>query len=101
MLKKINILLSVYMLICTVSYSQSKEAARYEIDVKRIGVGFGDREALLRSREFIRLDSTYYVGYLYAGVFLYEHAADYNGFKNCIEPLKTGIVGKPERSSPL
>ena len=63
-------------------------AKRYEIDAKRIGVNFYDKDALPRSREFIRLDSTYYVGWYYEGMFRYDRAADYLGYKNCIEPLK-------------
>ena len=66
-------------------------AKRYEIDAKRIGVNFYDKDALPRSREFIRLDSTYYVGWYYEGMFKYDRAADYLGYKNCIEPLKKAL----------
>ena len=66
-------------------------AARYEIDAKRIGVNFYDKDALPRSREFIRLDSTYYVGWYYEGMYKYDRAADYLGYKNCIEPLKKSL----------
>jgi predicted negative regulator of RcsB-dependent stress response len=76
---------------CNFANAQSKEAARYEIDVKRLDLDYENREALIRSREFIRLDSTYYVGHLYEGVFKYERAADFFGFKNCIAPLKKAI----------
>ena len=48
-------------------------AARYEIDAKRIGVNFFDKDALPRSREFIRLDSTYYVGYYYGCYDTYQY----------------------------
>ena len=64
---------------------------RYEIDAKRIGVNFYDKDALPRSREFIRLDSTYYVGWYYEGMFKYDRAADYLGYKNCIPPLKKAL----------
>ena len=64
------------------------KAARYEIDAKRIGVSFYDKDALPRSREFIRLDSTYYVGWYYDGMYKYDRAADYLGYKNCITSLK-------------
>ncbi len=63
-------------------------AARYEIDAKRMGVNYYDKDALPRSREFIRLDSTYYVGWFYEGMYKFERAADYLGYKNCIEPLR-------------
>ncbi len=63
-------------------------AARYEIDAKRKGVNPTDKDALPRSREFIRLDSTYYVGYLYEGLYKFDRSADYLGYKNAIIPLK-------------
>src|ERR1017187_6672885 len=69
------------------TFSQNT-GVRYEIDAKRIGVNFYDKDALPRSREFIRLDSTYYVGWYYEGMFKYDRAADYLGYKNCIEPLR-------------
>ena len=67
-------------------------AKRYEIDAKRLGVQPYDKDALPRSREFIRLDSTYYVGHYYEGIYKYERAADYLGYRNCILPLKKALV---------
>jgi len=63
-------------------------AARYEIDAKRVGVSPVSKDALPRSREFIRLDSTYYVGWLYEGMYKYDRSADYLGYKNAIIPLQ-------------
>ena len=90
MFRKFYILICLFA-VCGFANAQSTEAARYEIDVKRNGLSHDSREALIRSREFIRLDPTYYVGYLYEGVFKYERAVDYLGFKNCISPLKKSI----------
>ena len=81
------ILIFVLTAFCKNVFSQNS-AKRYEIDAKRIGVNFYDKDALPRSREFIRLDSTYYVGWYYEGMFKYDRAADYLGYKNCIEPLR-------------
>ncbi|HSQ44913.1 MAG TPA: tetratricopeptide repeat protein [Ginsengibacter sp.] len=81
------IFLLILTVFCENSFSQNR-SARYEIDAKRIGVNFYDKDALPRSREFIRLDSTYYVGWYYEGMFKYDRAADYLGYKNCIAPLK-------------
>ncbi|HEY8690399.1 MAG TPA: hypothetical protein VIM07_14275 [Chitinophagaceae bacterium] len=67
-------------------------AKRYEIDAKRLSVQPYDKDALPRSREFIRLDSTYYVGHYYEGIYKYERAADYLGYKNCIAPLKKALL---------
>ena len=72
--------------------SAQDAAKRYEIDAKRIGVAPYDKDALPRSREFIRLDSTYYVGYYYEGMYKFQRAADYLGYKNCIQPLKRSLL---------
>jgi hypothetical protein len=70
------------------SYAQEGSAARYEIDAKRVGVSMTDKDALPRSREFIRLDSTYYVGYMYEGIYKYDRSSDAIGFRNSIPPLR-------------
>jgi hypothetical protein len=68
--------------------AQINSAARYEIDAKRIGVAPTDKDALPRSREFIRLDSTYYVGHMYEGLYKFERSADYLGYKFAAVPLR-------------
>lgn len=70
------------------AFAQTQSAARYEIDAKRIGVLPTDKDALPRSREFLRLDSTYYVGWMYEGIYKYDHSADYLGYKNALVPLR-------------
>lgn len=70
------------------SQSHSKAAVRYEIDAKRRGVNPADKDALPRSREFIRLDSTYYVGWMYEGIYKLDRSSDYLGYKNAIIPLQ-------------
>ena len=67
-------------------------AARYEIDAKRQGVNPLDKDALPRSREFIRLDSTYYVGYMFEGLYKFDKASDYIGFKNTIPAIKKAFL---------
>ncbi len=67
--------------------AQINESARYEIDAKRIGVSPEDKDALPRSREFIRLDSTYYVGWMYEGLYKFDRSSDYLGYKQAIGPL--------------
>ncbi len=69
----------------------SKEAARYEIDAKRMGVDYFSKDALPRSREFKRLDSTYYIGWMLEGTYTYDRAADYQGFSNAVAPLKKAV----------
>lgn len=65
---------------------------RQEIDAKRMDSNPMSDDALPRSREFIRIDPTYYVGYMYEGLYKENHAADFLGFKNAIEPLKKALT---------
>ena len=69
-----------------------KAALRYEVDAKRMGVDVNSEDALPRSREFKRIDSTYYVGWMYEGAYKYNHAADYLGFRNAAIPLERAIT---------
>jgi len=68
-----------------------KMAQRYEVDAKRMGVDMNSEDVLPRSREFKRVDSTYYVGWMFEGIYKYNHAADYLGFKNAIVPLERAM----------
>src|SRR3954463_10298266 len=88
-----NFFLIVYCLSLIANYSnaqytRSKTQARYEIDAKRQGVAPTDKDALPRSREFLRLDSTYYVGWMYEGMYKFDRSTDYLGYKNAIIPLQ-------------
>src|ERR1700749_260984 len=85
--KNVAVALICFLFFANNVHAQKNEAARYEIDAKRIGVRPTDKDALPRSREFIRLDSTYYVGYMYEGLYRYEHCGDYLGYKQTITPL--------------
>lgn len=73
------------------SLAQKNAAKRYEIDAKRMGTDMTSRDALPRSREFIRTDSTYYVGWMYEGMYKATFAADYLGFKNAVAPLSKAL----------
>ncbi|MEO6831719.1 MAG: hypothetical protein ABI378_05290 [Chitinophagaceae bacterium] len=66
-------------------------ALRYEVDAKRTGTNMNSDDALPRSREFIRIDSSYYVGWMYEGAYKYNHAADFVGFRNAEEPLERAL----------
>lgn len=82
-----SVLIIVLLAFAKFSFAQNEEA-RYEIEAKRIGVSVYDKDALPRSREFLRLDSTYYVGHMYEGMYKYDRAADYLGYRNAVAPLK-------------
>lgn len=83
------------LLCCSNAKAQSlverKAAQRYEIDAKRMGVNPNSDDALPRSREFLRIDSTYYVGWMFEGIYKFNHAADYIGFKNASVPLARAL----------
>lgn len=75
-----------------ISFAQGNPTARYEIDAKRTGVNPTDKDALPRSREFIRLDSTYYVGYMFEGMYKSDKSSDFIGFKYAIPSLRKAFV---------
>lgn len=66
-------------------------ALRYEIDAKRMASDMFSDDALPRSREFKRIDSTYFVGWMYEGAYKHEHAADYLGYRNAAVPLEKAL----------
>ncbi len=68
-----------------------KEVQRANIDAKRAIENMYSEDALPRSREFKRTDSTYYVGWLFEGIYKYNHAADYIGFKNAAAALERAL----------
>jgi len=67
------------------------EARYYDIDAKRMIEDVNGEDALPRSREFKRIDSTYYVGWMFEGAYKFNHAADYLGYKNAIVPLERAL----------
>src|ERR1700758_2908847 len=85
--KQLPVALICFMFCVNHIHAQINEAARYEVDAKRIGVRPTDKDALPRSREFIRLDSTYYVGWMFEGLYKYERCGDYLGYRQTIIPL--------------
>lgn len=69
-----------------------KAAQRANIDAKRAIENMYSEDALPRSREFKRTDSTYYVGWMFEGIYKYNHAADYLGFKNAAAALEKALI---------
>lgn len=81
--------------ICIISFSsfaQTKEQLRYEIDAKRGGMSYTSKDALPRGREFKRLDSTYYVGWMFEGMYKFDHAADFIGFRVASDQLEKASI---------
>lgn len=65
---------------------------RQQIDAKRMDTDLNAPDALPRSREFIRIDSNYYVGWMYEGLYKARHAADLLGYKNAIPALRKALL---------
>lgn len=89
-----RIFLLIFICLSTLSLNAQpvrKSIAREKIDAKRSVNDINKDDAIYRSREFIRLDSTYYVGWMYEGVYKYNHAADFLGYKNAIAPLQKAL----------
>src|SRR3954447_22387129 len=91
-MKYFFLIISIVFAFNKTSFSQGNPTARYEIDAKRTGVNPTDKDALPRSREFIRLDSTYYVGYMFEGMYKSDRSSDFLGFKYAIPSLKKAFV---------
>lgn len=64
------------------------EEERRSIDIDRRNLVFSSQEAFEKSREYIRRDSTYYIGWMYSGAYLYDRANDEKGFEQAIKPLQ-------------
>ncbi|PZP51244.1 MAG: hypothetical protein DI598_03675 [Pseudopedobacter saltans] len=76
------------LILCLVNTVRAQNFdTRRTIDQQRTTIDISKDEALAQAREFIRMDSTYYVGYMIEGQYLYNHASDYQGFLYAIEPL--------------
>jgi tetratricopeptide (TPR) repeat protein len=84
-------LMNVFVFTINSAMAKNTDAARYEIDAKRIGVTPTSKDAMPRSREFIRLDSTYYVGWMFEGIYKYDRSSDYLGFKYAIPSLEKAL----------
>ncbi|MBS1488099.1 MAG: hypothetical protein JST43_10985 [Bacteroidetes bacterium] len=69
----------------------AQSTIRQQIDRERNEMGsvaFTDQKTYDKARSFIRRDSTYYVGYMLEGAFLFFRANDELGFNKAIDPLK-------------
>jgi tetratricopeptide (TPR) repeat protein len=76
--------------------SQRNAAGRYEIDLKRKELnvsmsGTLPNEIMLRAREFIRKDPTYYVGYMFEGFYRYDRSGDIAGYVQATKPLRHAL----------
>lgn len=78
----------VFVCIPLWSIGQKKETKRQEIDTKRYDIDMDAEDVLPKSKEFIRMDSTYYVGWMLDGIYKFNRSADMSGYKNAATALR-------------
>jgi tetratricopeptide (TPR) repeat protein len=69
---------------------QAQNSVRQKMDSERDG-SFQDPKTYEKARSFIRRDSTYYLGYLLEGAYLFYRANDELGFNKAIPPLQKAL----------
>ena len=80
----------VYLIIILALNASAQNSVRQQIDSERDG-SFLDDKTYQKARGFIRRDSTYYLGYLLEGAYLFFRANDELGFHKAIEPLQKAL----------
>ncbi|NOT75814.1 MAG: hypothetical protein HOP08_12880 [Cyclobacteriaceae bacterium] len=87
-----HILLSVVL---TVTFSETvfaQSRVRESIDQERAeNLSFYEEKTFEKARGFVRRDSTYYVGHMFQGAYLFFRANDELGFNQAITPLKKAL----------
>jgi hypothetical protein len=83
--KAMKIIFSLLLLVY--AFSNAQLTTKEEIDQKRQGLWYFDKKAFDLYREFLRIDSNYYVGWLYEGAAKYYRSQDVVGYASAIKPL--------------
>lgn len=87
--------LYIVLLFCFLLCNKFAYADAYKrrlIDTERAELSLTDDKAFEKGRKFIRMDSTYYVGYMFQGTFIFDKAADYQGYRMAALPLKKAFL---------
>lgn len=82
--------IAVLIIFCAAILHGQNDVRRL-IDLDRRNVQYGSKEALDKSREYIRKDSIYYIGYMYEGAYRYFRANDELGYRQAIIPLRKAM----------
>ncbi len=80
----------VYLIVILALNASAQNSVRQQIDSERDG-SFLDDKTYQKARGFIRRDSTYYLGYLLEGAYLFFRANDELGFQKAIQPLQKAL----------
>lgn len=83
-----------FVLLLLLGIASLVDAQRIEIDrLERDFRGsFRSREAYELSQKFIQIDSSYYTGHYFEGLYRYFRASDLLGYKLAIEPLRKSLL---------
>ncbi len=79
-----------FLLLFTAGCALAQNSIRDQMNSERNG-SFLDDKTLEKARSFIRKDSTFYLGYLLEGAFLFYRANDELGFTKAIAPLQKSL----------
>jgi Tfp pilus assembly protein PilF len=84
------------LFVTTDANSQINSVKRYEIDLRRgeigvFGSGILPNEIILRAREFIKKDPSYYVGHMFEGFYRYDRSGDVVGYMQAAQPLRYAL----------
>jgi tetratricopeptide (TPR) repeat protein len=85
---RLPLLICLWSVISFASLAQN--AVRKQLDSEREG-SFTDDKMYEKAKSFIRRDSTYYLGYLLEGGYLFYRANDELGFRKAIVPLRKAL----------
>ncbi|HHP7240803.1 MAG TPA: hypothetical protein ACFCUD_03980 [Cyclobacteriaceae bacterium] len=88
MIKHKIALILLFFLSAIYSWGQRIEIDRLERDFRG---SFKDREAYELSQKFLQIDSTYYTGHYFEGLYRYFRASDKLGYQQAIKPIKKSI----------
>lgn len=88
MIKHKIALILLFFLSAIYSWGQRIEIDRLERDFRG---SFKDREAYELSQKFLQIDSTYYTGHYFEGLYRYFRASDKLGYQQAIKPIKKAI----------
>lgn len=86
-----RLLLFVLLVLISATDAAAQSSVRKKIDSEREGTSPLDDKTLQKARNFIRRDSTYYVGHMLEGSYLFFRANDELGFTKAIAPLKKAM----------
>ncbi len=90
MMSRVSIFIISFLFSFLTQSVKAQNSIRQQIDSQRDG-SFLDDKTYEKARGFIRKDSTYYVGHMLEGAYLFFRANDELGFRKAIAPLEKAL----------